>query len=140
MAEGVVSANDLDYVTYVAYVKRGAPGCKELQAIASKFNSEVRIQDAASLPVTERPSWLKGVPMLVRLKDMQTFSGSSAIQELSAWSASQLDTQGDNNKYHVYEADTYTDSRYSDTAKDSKLTSADMEAYFRKRDGPSQQT
>ena len=75
-----VSANEIDYATFVLYVKRGAKACEQLMSIAAKSH-DVIIQDVDHLQ-GPRPGWLRGVPSLVRLQDYALFTGTKAIEEM----------------------------------------------------------
>lgn len=75
-----VSSNEIDYASFVMYVKKGNAACDLLRTLASKSN-DVIIQDVERLQ-GPRPEWLRGVPSLVRLSDYQLFTGTNSIQEL----------------------------------------------------------
>ena len=80
----VFSKSKMSTFTYVLYyVRSGSQGCDNAIKIIDKniqLKSMIHIQDVKSI---EKPSWLKGVPVLAKVSTKEIWEGSSAIEQLN---------------------------------------------------------
>lgn len=147
-----VSANEIDYASFVLYVKQGVSACELLRRLAAKSN-DVIVQDVEQIRGA-RPPWLKGVPSLVRLKDYQLFTGTAAIQALKTHLSAGI--QGIGSDFGARSSRTpaalddfddapaavggfdlrlASDERYSDAPKEKNLGGMNLESMMRLRSG-----
>ena len=149
-----VSANEIDYASFVLYVKKGNAACDLLRALAAKSH-DVIIQDVEQIQ-GPRPGWLRGVPSLVRLSDYQLFTGTGSIQELKRhltsgihgisndFSAPRAAAGGNAALLEDFDSDVPStvrgfdlrignDERYADPPKDKNAGGLNLEHMLRKR-------
>lgn len=149
-----VSSNEIDYASFVLYVKRGVPACEHLRRLAAKAH-DVIVQDVDQIQ-GPRPGWLKGVPSLVRLTDYALSTGTKAIEALEAHLSSgvqgiggdfgarggvagsstlleDLEGEGPGVQPGAFELRLAGDDRYADAPKEKNAGGLNLESMLRLR-------
>jgi hypothetical protein len=83
-----VSENPLDYLSMIAYVRRGHQACEDLVSMVSD-RMDVLVQDVDALQ-GEPPPWLRGVPTVVQLPGREVLTGTKAIDAVESLCARNL--------------------------------------------------
>lgn len=76
-----VSQDQSSYIKYVLYVLPEEENSIKAVQIGARFN-EIKIININTLPKSQRPPWLTGVPTLANLEKGVVFKGTEALVEL----------------------------------------------------------
>ena len=139
----------MDYVLYVnSHAEKGSPSACLVAEVSDMH--EIGIQDISNISKESLPTWLEGVPTLVRIKDYEIFKGSRAMREVREYRKKQLADNRPSQAYHtsgctlqahpgprdmesLFVEDGVDDRRYSDDNKESRVTQDAMDRYVRLR-------
>ena len=151
-----VSDNELDYVDFILYYRKGVQQSEKLIPFLADNHLEVRIVDVDSIPI--KPPWLTGVPTVIinpKTKQdgqFQLLKGRQATLYVTEWVNSKIEANSKKNVQEFdgcpskkgyaceYSADLFTlapqdssqDDKYLDNPK-TKLASNSLEDYCRAR-------
>jgi hypothetical protein len=77
----------LEYAAFIVYIKRkGSEVNNRLRDLCGDYQ-ELVVQYVEDISPTDRPSWLRGVPTVVKLPSYAITVGTPAFEEVERWAA-----------------------------------------------------
>ena len=152
-----VSDNELDYIKFIIYYRKGVQESEKLLPYVADNHLEVRVVDVDTIP--KRPDWLRGVPTIILnpRKNPEMLQGSYAVKFVMQWHDNNLKQMSHMEAQNIeigcastfkgpasgyYSKELFNseeqdpneahDARYVDNPK-SKLSPKSLEDYFRAR-------
>jgi hypothetical protein len=88
--EKVVSTEALDYAQFIIYYKKANSACDKILEAVVDYHGEVILQNVDEMTRDKRPSWLLGIPTVVKLPEYNIFRGTEALNLVEEWCSRQL--------------------------------------------------
>lgn len=133
----------LEYAAFIVYAKRrgATPVNDRIKALCGDYQQELILQFVEDISLSDRPSWLRGVPTVVRLPSYAITVGTRALEEVEKWAVGRPKAVGqqENAPGGVPLASSFSDPLAAEEEQDvSRYTS--LEDLLRRRaEGPAGQ-